>query len=151
MISGQGLVCFPEFCCEQGLECSRETFTCICPTYTNYNKNILYCNTQTAIFITASQIALSIALLMGLAALVMVMYRLCTKPRYLRRQHLAEQEHRSLDRSYAGYLRSSLTSIQIRVLRRLRDRPPTYDNRISATQEFVPPPSYDSINVVSWL
>lgn len=87
---------------------------------------------------------------MGLAALIMVMYRLCTKPRYLRRQHLAEQEHRNLDRSYAGYLRASLTSIQIRVLTRLRDRPPRYDNRILAAQELVPPPSYDSINVVSY-
>lgn len=87
---------------------------------------------------------------MGLAALVMVMYRLCTKPRYLRRQHLAEQELRNLDRSYAGFLRASLTSIQIRILTRLRDRPPRYDTRIVAAHEFVPPPAYDSINVVSF-
>lgn len=86
---------------------------------------------------------------MGLAALVMVMYRLCTKPRFLRRQHLAEHLHRNLDTSYTGYLRASLTSIQMRVLTRLRDRPPRYDNRICSNQECVPPPSYDSVNVVS--
>lgn len=87
---------------------------------------------------------------MGLAALVMVMYRLCTKPRYLRRQHLAEQEYQNLDRSYAGYLRASLTSIQIRVLTRLRDRPPRYESRTRTQIEYPPPPSYDSINTVSF-
>lgn len=89
---------------------------------------------------------------MGLAALIMVLYRLCTKPRYLRRQHFAEQEYRNLDRSYGQVLRASLTSIQIRVLTRLRDRPPRYDydsNRSRAIVECPPPPSYESINVVS--
>ncbi|KAL5283156.1 hypothetical protein ACFFRR_005837 [Megaselia abdita] len=143
---GQEETCFPDFCCEHGLDCSRENFSCVCPGTTEIT-NVLTCNGQKAIFITASQIALSIALLMGLAALLMVMYRLCTKPRYLRRQHLAEREYRQLDRSYACYLRASLTSIQIRVLTRLRDRPPRYDNRILAAQQSCPPPSYDSINV----
>lgn len=38
---------------------------------------------KTGVFMTASQIALSAALIMAIAALIMVIYRLCSKPRYL--------------------------------------------------------------------
>ncbi|XP_055381879.1 putative uncharacterized protein DDB_G0286901 [Condylostylus longicornis] len=84
--------------------------------------------------VTASQIALSAALIMGIAALAMVVYRLCTRPKYLSARHRAalarargNQNDNDPANNYPSDARTSLTSMQIRVINRLRDRPPTYD------------------------
>lgn len=117
---GSGSPCPTSCCASSSLACLNGICTCTSEV----------CQGAQGVFITAQQIALSAALIMGFAALAMVIYRLCTKPRYLTaRQRAAQRASESVSVGNTSYLRASLTSIQIRVLSRLRDRPPTYDNQ----------------------
>lgn len=127
-----------------GLSCINNT--CLCA-----NPDSPFCPSQSGVFVTASQIALSAALIMGIAALSMVIYRLCTKPKYQTARQRAERRMRdrnSVDTDNYGNIRSSLSSMQIRILARLRDRPPPYHgeqtaNTLSTIQTIENPPSYN--------
>ncbi|XP_055852487.1 uncharacterized protein LOC129916514 [Episyrphus balteatus] len=138
--------CFFEACCASDYLVCYKGF-CQCQNGIN-SISCSYIGPTNPFYFTASQIALSAALIMGMAALSMVVYRLCTKPRYLsaRQRALASQMGLNMENenlSYANYLRASLTSMQIRVLSRMRDRPPTYDNRPTPAVPLEAPPPYE--------
>lgn len=118
--------------------------------------------TATVIYVTASQIALSAALIMGSVALITLLYRVCSKtaigsttagarcangimPNRCR-NHQA-QSMTSTDNSSGGGAvadnhlqtafqrlsqRLSMTSMQARILWRLRDQPPKYESHMNA-------------------
>lgn len=97
----------------------------------------------------ASQIALVAALIMGAAALATLLYRICTKPSYFgyvytssKRQRIqccsfvtstrrtrSNRNAEATESDIQRISRASLTSIQIRVISRLRDRPPKYETQ----------------------
>ncbi|XP_055908657.1 uncharacterized protein LOC129943333 [Eupeodes corollae] len=136
---------FEKCCFRSSLGCIRDICRCLNGADT---VTCTYNGPGFPMYVSASQIALSAALIMGMAALTMVVYRLCTKPRYLsaRQRALASQMGFNIENenlSYATYLRASLTSMQIRVLTRLRDRPPTYDNRPAPIALPDAPPPYE--------
>lgn len=100
------------------------------------------------IYISASHIAVSAALVMGSIALITLLYRICSKPAIRhsgayaaanarnRGSHPQQQQSRHSD----GHLqtafqrlsqRLSLTSMQARILQRLRDQPPKYESPTS--------------------
>lgn len=83
------------------------------------------CIAQTSLFfLTAAQVALATAMVIGISALATLMYK--TFRARSRNNRLPTLGN---DLSRTGSSRISLSSIQIRVLRRLRDRPPKYETR----------------------
>lgn len=76
--------------------------------------------------LTASEVVLGTAIIMGLSALVTVLLRIYARPRFARnRQEIATVP----DEFGRMGLRVSLTSLQQRVMSKLRDRPPRYETR----------------------
>ncbi|XP_055637497.1 uncharacterized protein LOC129776102 isoform X2 [Toxorhynchites rutilus septentrionalis] len=83
------------------------------------------CMSQDSIFfITAAQFALVTAMVLGILALGLLLYKTCRARTRRNAQPSSENEISRFSLS-----RISLTSIQVRVLRRLRDRPPKYETR----------------------
>uniref|UniRef100_A0A1Q3FJ67 Uncharacterized protein n=2 Tax=Culex tarsalis TaxID=7177 RepID=A0A1Q3FJ67_CULTA len=79
-------------------------------------------------FLTAAQVALATAMVIGIAALATLLYK--TFRARSRANNPNNQQILSSDlQNRSSLSRVSLTSIQIRVLRRLRDRPPKYETR----------------------
>lgn len=75
--------------------------------------------------LTASEVVLATAIIMGLSALVTIMLRLCTRQRSPRTNATDLPQ----DFITRGGIRVSLTSLQQRVMSKLRDRPPRYETR----------------------
>lgn len=130
---------------EQCMDCCSDTnLKCIYGICSRCDNDSYECDNSRNLFMNASQIALVAALLMGAAALATLLYRICTKPSVFRSRRLrlnrnAEANESDLQRE----MRSSLSSIQIRVISRLRDRPPkyetqhNYDTRIQRQEEEI--------------
>jgi hypothetical protein len=108
--------------------------------------------------LTASEIVLGTAIIMGLSAIVTVLLRICARPPYVRRSQTGSIVPDEFGR--VGN-RMSLTSLQQRVMSKLRDRPPRYETRHNyeyqrrsqsslpatlnpAAASNVPPPAYES-------
>ncbi|XP_058457277.1 uncharacterized protein LOC131440064 [Malaya genurostris] len=83
------------------------------------------CLTQDSLFyLTAAQVALATVMIIGVSALATLLYKtIRTRARNNNQRRLASELNRP------SLSRVSLSSIQIRVLRRLRDRPPKYETR----------------------
>lgn len=75
--------------------------------------------------LTAGEVLLGTAIIMGLSALVTLMIRMFTRSRLTRNGRIQSLSE-ALDRNNT---RSSLTSLQQTVLTKLRDRPPRYETR----------------------
>lgn len=114
--------------------------------------------------LTASEVILGTAVVMGLSALVTILLRVCSRPRYARNT----ADPNIPDEFGRMGLRASLTSLQQRVMSKLRDRPPRYETRhnyeyqrregttrihvlnpaaavpIAASSTNIPPPAYDN-------
>ncbi|KAJ6641960.1 hypothetical protein Bhyg_06905 [Pseudolycoriella hygida] len=87
-------------------------------------------STPQDVFMNASQIALVAALIMGAAALATLLYRICTKPSYFgSRRTRSNRNAEATESTLQQVSRASLSSIQIRVISRLRDRPPKYETQ----------------------
>lgn len=106
--------------------------------------------------LTVSEIFLATAIIMGLTAVVTIMLRCCTRPVQ------SYNESASATGLPRAGIRVSLTSLQQRVLSKLRDRPPRYETRhnyeynqrerpVSVHQQpkssNEPPPPYDNQHV----
>jgi hypothetical protein len=76
--------------------------------------------------LTASEVVLGTAIIMGLSAIVTILLRVCSRPRLPRNGPNASNIPDEFGR---GGLRVSLTSLQQRVMSKLRDRPPRYETR----------------------
>lgn len=104
--------------------------------------------------LTASEVILGAAIIMGLSALVTVLLRVCSSRRYPRNApNIPDEFGRNGQRV-------SLTSLQQRVLSKLRDRPPRYETRhnyeyqrreagtripvLNPGASNIPPPSYEN-------
>lgn len=75
--------------------------------------------------VIAGEILLGTAIIMGLSAIVTILLRMCTRSRLTtnrRNLRFAEAFERSDNRA-------SLTSLQQRILEKMRDRPPRYETR----------------------
>ncbi|KAL9693205.1 hypothetical protein quinque_012490 [Culex quinquefasciatus] len=79
-------------------------------------------------FLTAAQVALATAMVIGIAALATLLYK-TFRARSSANNPNNQQTLSSDLQNRSSLSRVSLTSIQIRVLRRLRDRPPKYETR----------------------
>jgi hypothetical protein len=111
--------------------------------------------------LTASEVVLGTAIIMGLSALITVLLRVCSRPRYPRsRQNVAATP----DEFGRVGTRVSLSSLQQRVMSKLRDRPPRYETRhnyeyqrrdgstripvlnpaAAETASNIPPPAYEA-------
>lgn len=113
--------------------------------------------------LTASEVILGTAIVMGLSALVTILLRICSRPRYARNT----ADPNIPDEFGRVGIRASLTSLQQRVMSKLRDRPPRYETRhnyeyqrregttriavlnpaaacIAASSTNIPPPAYDN-------
>ncbi|XP_055540364.1 uncharacterized protein LOC129727019 isoform X2 [Wyeomyia smithii] len=77
-------------------------------------------------FLTAAQVAFATAIVIGVTALATLLYKTA---RARARRRNANQRTLESEQSQPRVSRLSLSSIQIRVLRRLRDRPPKYETR----------------------
>lgn len=117
--------------------------------------------------LTASEVILGTAIIMGISALVTVLLKVCSRPRYARNsQDIVNVPNNEFGRMG---LRVSLTSLQQRVMLKLRDRPPRYETRhnyeyqrrdlstriavlnpaaassqTSTTNNCIPPPAYEN-------
>lgn len=76
--------------------------------------------------LTASEVVLGTAIIMGLSALITVLLRVCARPRYVRNSLETSNVPEEFGRTG---MRVSLTSLQQRVMSKLRDRPPRYETR----------------------
>lgn len=116
--------------------------------------------------LTASEVVLGTAIIMGLSALITVLLRICSRPRVVRNS----QEIPTMPDEFGRMgIRVSLTSLQQRVMSKLRDRPPRYETRhnyeyqrrdttsttrisvlnpgasaLGSSVVNIPPPAYDS-------
>lgn len=79
-------------------------------------------------FLTAAQVALATAMVIGIAALATLLYKTFRARSSANNSHNQPTAGDDLQNRFS-LSRVSLTSIQIRVLRRLRDRPPKYETR----------------------
>jgi len=125
-------------CAHAGLKCSFGICEC--------DEDYYDCDNSRDIFMNASQIALVAALIMGAAALAILLYRICTKPSYFGSRRIRfNRNAEARESDLPAESRASLTSIQVRVISRLRDRPPkyetqhNYDTRIQRQEEERPP------------
>jgi hypothetical protein len=76
--------------------------------------------------LTAGEVLLGTAIIMGLSAVVTMLLRVCTRNRMLtNRQHIPSLEE-AFDRNGN---RASVTSLQQSVMTKMRDRPPRYETR----------------------
>jgi hypothetical protein len=75
---------------------------------------------------TAGEVVLGTAIIMGLSALVTILLRVCGRPAYARNSQNLQTIPDEFGRSG---LRVSLSSMQQRVMSKLRDRPPRYETR----------------------
>ncbi|XP_058811355.1 uncharacterized protein LOC131676251 isoform X2 [Topomyia yanbarensis] len=83
------------------------------------------CLTQDSLFfLTAAQVALATAMIIGISALATLLYKT-----FRARTRNNNQQRLESELSRSNTSRISLSSIQLRVLRRLRDRPPKYETR----------------------
>lgn len=75
--------------------------------------------------LTVTEVVVGTAIIMGLSALVTVLLKICSRPRLARTQNnqMAPDEFGRMG------IRVSLTSLQQRVMSKLRDRPPRYETR----------------------
>lgn len=113
--------------------------------------------------LTASEVVLGTAIIMGLSAIVTVLLRVCSRSR-------PAGNNRNLSNAPDEFgrtgIRVSLSSMQQRVMSKLRDRPPRYETRhnyeyqnrerstriavlnpavaLAATNTNIPPPAYDA-------
>lgn len=78
--------------------------------------------------ITVSQVVLGTAIIMGLSALVTLLLRACSRPRRYPNTSQQTTDHLPDEFGRTG-LRASLSSLQQRVMSKLRDRPPRYETR----------------------
>jgi hypothetical protein len=76
--------------------------------------------------LTASEVVLGTAIIMGLSAIVTVLLRVCSRPRLIQN---GRNTSNIPDEFGRGGVRMSLTSLQQRVMSKLRDRPPRYETR----------------------
>jgi len=127
-------------CVDPNLSCIYNICRCDSDVCENFSES----NSSQDMFMNASQIALVAALLMGAAALAMLLYRICTKPSYFGSRRVRLNRNQEANESeFQRVSESSLTSIQIRVISRLRDRPPkyetqhNYDTRIQRQEEEI--------------
>ncbi|XP_055678872.1 uncharacterized protein LOC129787360 [Lutzomyia longipalpis] len=139
----EGEPCEDNCCYGDNIFCIRD----VCTACKRKDNGALLCpNGGHLIFATASQIALSAALIIGIAALATLLFRMCSKrsltDRPRGRSFLSDEGGRFASE------RASLSSIQIRILQRLRDRPPRYENRQNfrsqSLEPGIAPPSYES-------
>ncbi|KAG4079885.1 hypothetical protein HA402_015016 [Bradysia odoriphaga] len=135
--------------------CSNSNLKCYHGVCTRCLDDYYECDNTPSAFMNASQIALIAALIMGAAALATLLYRICTKPTYFgrsRRLHSGRNAEAS-ESDFQRVARTSLSSIQIRVLSRLRDRPPkyetqhNYDMRIQRQEEEIQRTNDSSVNI----
>uniref|UniRef100_A0AAG5CP42 TNFR-Cys domain-containing protein n=1 Tax=Anopheles atroparvus TaxID=41427 RepID=A0AAG5CP42_ANOAO len=80
-------------------------------------------NQETLFFLTAAQVALATAMVLGVISLSFLLYK-TLRNRLRRNNQVLQNESRQ-----SVVSRVSLSSIQQRVVRRLRDRPPKYETR----------------------
>jgi len=125
------------------------------------------CISQDELFyVTISQIALVTAMFLGMLALLVLLYRTCIKFAYIFGRRARDSEVRTHNIGHMqrlGFTRTSITSIQRRVITRLKDRPPRYarailENNTNNNGQIVndqscvvlgePPPMYESSNAV---
>lgn len=114
--------------------------------------------------VTASQVILGTALIMGISALVTVMLRVCSNRRYSRNSQNLSNIPDEFGR--VGGTRVSVTSLQQRVMTKMRDRPPRYETRhnyeyqrregctripilnpaasVAVSEASIPPPAYEN-------
>lgn len=76
--------------------------------------------------LTVCEVVLGTAIIMGLSALVTVLLKICSRPRLSRN---AQEDPNNPDDFGRNGVRVSLTSLQQRVMTKLRDRPPRYETR----------------------
>lgn len=81
---------------------------------------------DTMFLLTASEVILGTAIIMGLSAVVTILLRICSRPRHGRSLRNNRNVPDQLGRTG---IRVSLTSLQQRVMSKLRDRPPRYETR----------------------
>lgn len=81
---------------------------------------------ETMFLVTASEVVLGTAIIMGLSALVTILLRICSRPRYPRNTQTNSNVPDEFGRTG---IRFSLSSLQQRVMSKLRDRPPRYETR----------------------
>lgn len=137
-----GMVCE----CKPEFEYREEDGRChLCPTEGNYCTNCCFggtvcyggrcqhcwkdqngeCISQDSLFfLTAAQVALATAMVVGVAALATLLYKTFRSRARASNEQILENE---INRSSLN--RASLSSMQVRVLHRLRDRPPKYETR----------------------
>lgn len=76
--------------------------------------------------LTATEVILGTAIIMGLSALVTILLRMCSRSRLARNSRNIQNLPDEFGRTG---IRISLTSMQQRVMSKLRDRPPRYETR----------------------
>lgn len=113
---GEGQLCHG-CCISDALTCYRGICQ-RCAVDSNGN-----CIQESLFFLTAAQVALATAMVLGVISLSFLLYK-TLRSRFRRNNQVLQSEVRQ---SVAS--RVSLSSIQQRVVRRLRDRPPKYETR----------------------
>lgn len=116
--------------------------------------------------LTATEVILGTAIIMGLSALVTILLRICSRSRISRNSRNIQNPPDEFGRTG---IRISLTSLQQRVMSKLRDRPPRYETRhnyeyqrrergtripvlnpaAATMSNDIPPPSYEAGDVNS--
>lgn len=145
-------------CPEEGEQCmsccSHSNLRCYHNVCTRCADDYYECDNTSTAFMNASQIALVAALIMGAAALATLLYRICTKPSYFGSRRLRSGRNAEATESdFQRVARTSLSSIQIRVLSRLRDRPPkyetqhNYDMRLQRQEEEIQRTNNANVNI----
>jgi hypothetical protein len=76
--------------------------------------------------LTASEVILGTAIIMGISAICTVLLRVCSRSRLTQNSQNVSNNPNEFNRN--GF-RVSLTSLQQRVMSKLRDRPPRYETR----------------------
>lgn len=109
--------CVP--CPSEGLLCRG---CCISDAFSCY-RGVCQRNQETLFFLTAAQVALATAMVLGVISLSFLLYK-TLRNRLRRNNQVLQSESRQ-----SVVSRVSLSSIQQRVVRRLRDRPPKYETR----------------------
>lgn len=109
---------------------------------------------ESLVYMTLSQIALATAMIFGLVALIILLYRILTHPMYMFGR---TNESSFSTSSRALFSRASLSSMQRTIFWRLRDRPPGYANttpdpevpasNTNLSQPGEPPPLYDGTDI----
>jgi hypothetical protein len=89
--------------------------------------DLLLCSDLSSMFIlTAGEVLLGCAIIMGLSALVTMLLRVCTQRRMPQNRRDIPDLMEAFERNHN---RASLSSLQQAVMSKLRDRPPRYETR----------------------